>query len=136
MESGRSLALAGVIWGWAAIGVTVLILLILLSVNAARVTEDDVGQQVANLAFAERYYYEEHGEFTSDLDKLNPVWISRVSISVFTDASGQKFCVTAWGGDHERAATYDDAFTPDGERVKWWSGRGCDGTWQRPAPAG
>jgi hypothetical protein len=133
-ETGRSLALAGVIWGWAAIGLTVLILLIILGVNGARVTEDDVRQQVANLAFAERYYYEEHGEFTSDLDKLNPVRVSRVNIGVFIDSSGQSFCVTAWGGDHERAATYDSAFTSDGEHVKLWSDRGCKGTSQRPPP--
>ena len=139
-ETGRSLALAGVIWGWAAIGITVVILLIILAVNTTRVSREDVSQQAANLAFAEHYYYEEHGEFTSDLDKLNPVTISRIHFGVYTDVSGQHFCVDAIGGDDERpyrAATWDDQFTPDGERVQTWR-TSCNNQWIRPAaiPAG
>ena len=110
-------------------------MLIILGVTSTRVTEDDVRQQVANLAFAERYYHEEHGEFTSDLDKLNPITVSRVHFAVFIDASSQSFCVTAYGGDHERAATYHDAFKPEyGGYFKVWSDRGCKGTSQRPPP--
>jgi hypothetical protein len=63
-------------------------------------------------------------QFTSDLDKLFFGKVSRVNVGVFIDASGQSFCATAWGGDHERAATHDDAFRSDGEHVKVWSDRG------------
>jgi hypothetical protein len=137
-ESGRSLALAGVIWGWAAIGVTALILLIILGGNSAPViTRGDVGQQVATLAFAERYYYEEHLEFTSDLDKLNADLDERIGVGVWVGASGQTFCVEAYGGDDEhqyRAATWDHEFEDDGETVNWWRrSSGCNETSQRPA---
>ncbi len=137
---------AWVIWGKTAIGVTGLILLIILAVNSRRVTRDDVGHQAASLAFAQRAYYEEHGEFTSDLDELIFMGDQRINIDAWTDPSGQSFCVEAYGGDHERvptqegwqdkwqyrSATWDDDFTPDGQLVHLWPGRSCERTWVRP----
>ena len=147
-EAGRSTAHAGVVWGKAAIGVTVVILLIILAVSTRRVTPSDVGHQVAGLAYAEHVYYEEHGAFTSDLDE--PIFFGmgdqRINIDAWTDPSGQAFCVEAYGGDHERvrtqdgwqdtwqyrSATWDHQFTPDGQMVHLWPGRSCNKTWVRP----
>jgi hypothetical protein len=90
---------------------------------------------VANLAVTERYYYEEHGEFTSDLDKLQPIIVDeRLTIGAYTDVTGQYFCVDAHGEYDGRlygGATWDHEFTPDGERVHWWP-RGCGESFRRP----
>jgi hypothetical protein len=120
-----------VIWGWTAPAVVAVVILILAIAAANTIHTDDVQQQVANLAFAEKAYKDAHGTYTNELSDLSVSVDSRVSVHVW--ANEDKFCVDAIYKPRALTShTYQDQFTPDGQLVKTLGGL-CDGRIS-PAP--
>jgi hypothetical protein len=101
----------------------VVIVLVGLIVASLRIDREDVRQEAANLAFAEKAYQETHGHFTDDLSELRFAHNGRISVHVV--ASFDEFCVDAQYGALSAVSREAD-FTEEGQRVSVGSGH-CDG---------
>ena len=121
-QGGKGLAIAGIVWGWGALAVAALLLLILASIAGTKVSLDEVKQEAANVAFAERAFAETHGRFSNDLAELGFVPRQGVEVHVVTTPHQYKFCVDVVSSDYA-ARTWDSQFRDGGETINVWSGR-------------
>jgi hypothetical protein len=96
-----------------------------ISAATSKVSREDVEQEAANLAFAERVFAETHGRFTDDLAELGYLPSDGMDVHVVTTPQENKFCVDAVSGDYS-GQTWDSSFTSDGETVRVFGGL-CEG---------
>lgn len=115
-QGGRGLAIAGIVWGWGALAVVGVVLLVLWISAATKVPLEEVRQEAANVAFAERTFAETHGRFTSDLAELGYRPSGGIDVHVVTTPEEDKFCVDAASSDYA-ARTWDSRFRSDGVLV-------------------
>jgi hypothetical protein len=119
---------AGVIWAWTALGLVAVVLIGIGVVSAATVSPDEVRQQAANLAFAEREYQAVHGRYTENLSDLTFGRNTRITVHVV--ATETEFCVDAQYNELA-ARTAEDQFDSAGETVRLHTGL-CNGRLFQP----
>jgi hypothetical protein len=105
--------------------VAVVLLVIAISAATSKPSLEDVQQEAANLAFAERTFAETHGRFTDDIAELGFRPSDGMDVRVSTSLEEDKFCVDAVSGDYS-ARAYDSSFSSDGVTVSGFGGL-CEG---------
>jgi hypothetical protein len=116
-------------WAWGGPAVAAVVLLVIAIISSTKVSREDVEQEAADLAFAERDFAETHGHFTDDITELGFRPSSRIDVHVVTTLEENKFCVDAVSGDYT-GQTWDSSFSSDGETVRVFSGL-CEGPIRR-----
>ncbi len=105
-ERGRGLALAGIIWGWAAIIIVGVIFASWAIPEWRKIGIKDVTNQSVKVAFAQRSYRQEHGRYAHELDELDFEHDGRIKLYMIAD--DDRFCVEAFHGSWAVSSWWND----------------------------